>query len=151
MCRSTFGAELLSTEEAFDVGVYCRGLLAIMKGYPMSGRHTEAMMDAIPLIGITDCKDVYDKNTSDTPSYGSQKSLSFTIAWLRATLGRPNTSLRWTATENIWVDAGTKDMNLDHMQSGSHASHLGFRQMELRVQPRVCQADHQEEEACYYE
>ena len=23
VCRSTFGAELLSTEEAFDVGVYC--------------------------------------------------------------------------------------------------------------------------------
>ena len=64
---------------------------------------------------MTDAKDVYDKGTSDTPTYGAQKSLAFTVAWLRDVLSQPNTMLRWTATENMFVDCGTKDMDNDHM------------------------------------
>ena len=34
---------------------------------------------------------------------------------MRATLRRPNTALRWTSAENMWVDAGTKEMSLEHV------------------------------------
>ena len=57
---------------------------------------------------VVDAKDVHDKGNSDTSSFGSQKSLAFTIAWMRSVLRRPNTALKWTATENMWVEAGTE-------------------------------------------
>ena len=116
VCRSTFAAELLGTEEAFDVGQYCRGLLASIAGYPLETRHVDTILDAIPLTVVVDAKDVFDKCLSDTPSYGSQKSLAFTVAWIRTMLRRPNTSLRWTSTENMFVDGGTKEMDLEHMR-----------------------------------
>ena len=115
VCRSTFGAELYSTEEAFDVGIYCRGVLAEVRGHSLKAKLVDAAIDTVPLTVVTDAKDVFDKSTSDTPSYGSQKSLSFTITWLRHVLRRDNTHLRWTSTENMWVDAGTKEMDSAHI------------------------------------
>ena len=41
VCRSTFGAELLGAEEAFDVGQYVRGV--------MENPHVDAILDAVPL------------------------------------------------------------------------------------------------------
>jgi len=117
VCRSTFSAELLGTEEAFDVGQYCRGLVASLRGYPMAVRHVDSILEAIPMTVVVDAKDVFDKCLSDTPSYGSQKSLAFTVAWIRTMLRRPNTSLRWTSTENMFVDGGTKEMDLEHMRA----------------------------------
>ena len=117
VCRSTFGAELLGAEEAFDVGQYVRGVMADFLGYPMENRHVDAILDAVPLTVVTDAKDTFDKCSSDTPSFGSQKSLAFTTTWIRSILRRPNTSLRWSATENMFVDAGAKEMDLSHLQS----------------------------------
>jgi len=62
-------------------------------------------------------KDVHDKGNSDTTGYGSQKSLAFTVAWMRSVLRKPNSSLKCAATENMWVDAETKEMDLSHMQT----------------------------------
>ena len=115
VCRSTFGAEVLGVEEGFDTGQYCRGVFAEALGFPMGMRCVDASTDSIPMMVVTDAKDTYDKSTSDTPSYGSQKSLAFTVAWIRSMLLRPNTAMRWTATENMFVDAGTKEMSPDHM------------------------------------
>ena len=115
VCRSTYAAELMGTEETFDVGQYCRGCLAEARGYPMGQQFNEASVDAIPLTVVVDAKDVFDKCLSDTPSFGSQKSLAFTVSWLRSTLRRPNTALRWTATQNMLIDALTKDMDVDHL------------------------------------
>lgn len=115
VCRSTFAAELYSTEEAFDIGMYCRGVLAEANGHSLGSKVVDAVLETVPLVVVTDAKDVYDKNTSDTPSYGSQKSLAFTVAWLRNLLRKEGTRLKWTSTENMWVDGGTKEMNLDHM------------------------------------
>lgn len=42
VCRSTFAAELYSAEEAFDVGIYCRGALAELQGKPIEGRMIDA-------------------------------------------------------------------------------------------------------------
>ena len=115
VCRSTFAAELLGVEETMDTGVFCRGCLAEPLGFPMSQRDVSASLDSIPLTVITDAKDVFDKNNSDTPSFGSQKSLAFSISWLRSSLRRPNTALRWTATENMLTDALTKDMDPSYL------------------------------------
>ena len=115
VCRSAYSAELQGTEEAADVGIFCRGLFANFLSYPMNQRRALDAICAIPLALVTDAKDVYDKGTSDTPTYGAQKSLAFTVAWLRDVLAQPNTMLKWTATENMFVDCDTKDMDRDHM------------------------------------
>ena len=41
----------------------------------------------------------------------------FTISNLRQNLRRPNTALRWTATSNMFIDAGTKLMDTTHLRT----------------------------------
>lgn len=81
----------------------------------MNQRRALDAICAIPLALETDAKDAYETGTSDTPTYGAQKSLAFTVAWLRLVLAQPNTMLKWTATENMFVDCDTEDMYRDHM------------------------------------
>ena len=121
VCRSTYGAELLGAEEGFDVGQFTRGVVAEFLGYPVLGRNVDHIVDSVPMTVVTDAKDVYDRCGSDTSTYGSQKSLAFTIAWLRAMLQRPNTVLRWTSTANMIIDCGTKEMDLEHLHRILHA------------------------------
>lgn len=117
VCRSTFGAELLSSEEGLDAAQYSRGALAELLGLPMEHHAAEKSAEHVPLQLVTDAKDNYDKCNSDTPTYGSQKSLAFTIAWLRSALRKENTSMAWTSAQNMFADGGTKMMKLDHMAS----------------------------------
>ena len=116
VCRSTYGAELMGVEEGMDMGIFCRGGLATFLGLPTGRRDSLKVMEEIPMVSITDAKDTYDRGNSDCPTYGAQKSMAFAVAWVRQTLNGYNSSLKWTATANMWVDAGTKAMPLDHMQ-----------------------------------
>ena len=116
VCRSTYAAETLSAEEAFDIGQLCRGFVATVRGYNMVGKCSEKGMDMVDLTIVVDAKDVFDKTNSDTTTYGAQKSMAFTVAWMRSQLRRPRTALKWTSTENMWVDGGTKQMDLSHMR-----------------------------------
>ena len=117
VCRSSYAAETLGAEETFDVGLLCRGFIASARDFLVVGKPADRALDKVPLCVVVDAKDVYDKSNSDTSSYGSQKSLAFTVAWMRSVLRRPNTSLRWTATDNMFADAATKTMDLTHLQS----------------------------------
>ena len=117
VCRSSYSAELLGTEAAFDIGQLCRGMLASARGLSLHGRDVDTSINMIPMTVVVDAKDVHDKANSDTSSYGSQKSLAFTVSWLRSVLRRPRTVLKWTSTSNMWCDANTKDMDLTHLRS----------------------------------
>ena len=114
VCRSTFAAELLGTEEGLGARQYCRAFAELM-GYSLDREMAERSMEQIPMQLVTDAKDNFDKCKSDTPTYGPQKSLAFTIAWIRHLLRKDSTKLVWTATDNIFVDGGTQFMKLDHM------------------------------------
>ena len=47
------------------------------------GRKVQHLGCLLPLHPVVvDAKDVHDKGDSDTSSYGTQKSLAFTVAWL---------------------------------------------------------------------
>lgn len=115
VCRSTFAAELLGIEEAMDAGQYCRGVLAEAFGHPLDRKPFDLSTDAVAMTVVTDAKDAYDKSCSETPSYGRQKSLAFTISWIRSMLSRRNMSIRWTATENMLVDCSTKELDASHL------------------------------------
>eukprot|EP00439_Symbiodinium_sp_Y106_P030299 s2423_g3.t1 len=117
VCRSSYSAETLGAEEAMDMGLLCRGFVAGVRDYLTVGKLSERSLDKVPLTLVVDAKDVHDKGNSDTASYGTQKSPAFVVAWMRAVLRRPNTCLRWTATQNMWVDAGAKLMDLTHMRT----------------------------------
>ena len=69
----------------------------------------------MPLVGVTDAKDTFDRVTQDV-GFGTQKSIAFTVASIRQQLKRPNTMMRWTATANNFVDAGTKLMDTTHLR-----------------------------------
>ncbi|CAK8990108.1 unnamed protein product [Durusdinium trenchii] len=77
-------------------------------------RMQDEILEAVPFVQITDAKDLFDKGNSDTATYGAQKSLGFTIGWIRATLARACT-LKWTSTSNMFVDCGTKDMDESYL------------------------------------
>ena len=99
-----------------DVGQFCRGFLGEARGLPISTRQVDLLAESIELQIIVDAKDVFDKGNSDTASsYRSQKSLAFSIAWLRSMLRKEKTSIQWTSTENMFVDAGTKEMDEQHL------------------------------------
>ena len=119
VCRSTYGAELLGLKESLDIGFFSRGLLAEVQGFSVL-KGDEQYNSSIPLGLVTDAKDVYDKNTSDTPTYGSQKSLAFTVAWMREVLRKDKTQIHWTSTENMLIDCGTKEMKSDHLKAVLH-------------------------------
>ena len=116
VCRSTFGAELLGTEEAFDAGLFCRGLFAEAQGFDVL-RGDSCYAGSVPLGLVSDAKDVFDKSVSDTPTYGSQKSLAFSVAWVREVLRKDCTRIHWTSTENMLIDCGTKEMNATHLKT----------------------------------
>ena len=82
-----------------------------MRNLSVQGRAADVSINTIRMTSVVDAKDVHDKGNS-----GSQKSLAFSVAWLRSVFRRPNTALKWTATDNMWADGGTKEMDLSHMR-----------------------------------
>ena len=115
VCRSSYAAETMGAEEGFDAAELLRGFIAEARGIPVHGKDAYIQVTRVPLLGVTDAKDTYDRFTSDT-GFGTQKSLMFTIANMRQSLRRPNTGFRWTATSNMFVDAGTKLMDNAHLK-----------------------------------
>lgn len=115
VCRSSYSAETLGAEEGLDSAELVRGFIAAeLRGVDVSKKDAFLRITAVPLVGVTDAKDTYDRVTHDT-GFGTQKSLAFTIAALRQQLRRPNT-FRWTSASNMWVDAGTKLMDTTHIR-----------------------------------
>ena len=114
--RSSYSAETLGFEEGIDSGQLLRAMVAELRGYPVVGKELLNSMGHVPMLGVVDAKDCHDKLTSDAGSWGTQKSLAYTVAALRQVFRRPNVGVRWTATQNMFVDGGTKDMDTDHFR-----------------------------------
>ena len=111
VCRSSYAAETLGAEEGLDAAELAKGFVAEALGLPVH----HMLATRVPLTGVTDAKDCYDRVTSDT-GFGSQKSLMYSIANIRQQLRRPQTTYRWTATSNMFVDSGTKLMDGSHLR-----------------------------------
>lgn len=112
-----YSAETLAAEEAMDVGQLCRGMIAMIRLKDLTEKEADAASNAVSMTTLVDAKDMHDKGNSDTSSFGSQKSLAFTIAWIGSVLRCPNTALKWTAAANMCVDAGTNEMDLSHLRT----------------------------------
>jgi hypothetical protein len=111
ICRSSFAAETYALEEGVDQCEVIRGQFAEMLGVDISQcRKTPEVLQRVPVVAVTDAKDTHDKALSDTSTHGAQKSLAFSIGFLKRYFRQPATALRWVETENQLSDALTKDM-----------------------------------------
>lgn len=77
------GAAKLLSGFVFEVG-----------GADVEGRLHIEQLEKVPLVAVVDTTDTHHKVTTNTPTHGSQKSLAFSIAWLRQQFRRPSTFLR---------------------------------------------------------
>ena len=111
ICRSSFAAETYALEEGVDQCEVIRGQFAEMLGIDISGcRKSPELLQRVPVVAVTDAKDTHDKALSDTSTHGAQKSLAFSVGFLKQYFRQPATALRWVETENQLSDALTKDM-----------------------------------------
>ena len=115
VCRSSYAAETLGAEEGLDAAELAKGFVAEALGLPVHHKHGYLLASRVPLTGVTDAKVGYHRVTSDT-GFGSQKSLMYSMANIRQQLRRPQTTYRWTATSNMFVDSGTKLMDGSHLR-----------------------------------
>ena len=63
----------------------------------------------VPLMGVTDAKDCYDRVSQDL-GFGTEIPRLHYCRY-RQQLRRPQTFYCWTTTQNMWVDGGTKYMD----------------------------------------
>ena len=110
--RSSYAVETMGLEEGVDAAILIRGMFAELRGHDLRDKAVrDRSIDTVTCIAVVDAVDTHDKVSKDTASHGQQRSLAFTVAWLRQMLRRPNMFIRWTATENMLSDALTKAMD----------------------------------------
>ena len=64
-----------------------------------------------PIIGITDCKSLYDAaNTVSSPSKLEDKRVAIDLAIIRQAIERTQMNIRWAPTELMLADSLTKDL-----------------------------------------
>ena len=90
---------------------------AEFRGMDVSRPNLETAVETVPMLGVLDAKDSYDRLAKDTTTMGSTRSLAYTVGWMRRVFRRPRIMIKWTATENMFMDAGTKDMDGGQMAS----------------------------------
>ncbi|CAE7347138.1 RE1, partial [Symbiodinium microadriaticum] len=73
-------------------------------------RESASMLGKVPIIGITDCKSLYDAvHSPSSPSKVDDKRVAIDLAIIKQCVERTNLSVRWCPTELMLADALTKD------------------------------------------
>jgi hypothetical protein len=129
--RSSFASELLATSEAYDAATLLRLMLMELKFPDVDGSkladHHEALTE-VPMVVVTDARDVYDHLRKDTMSLPQNRSLALEVHVLRSWLELPESHIRWTATYNMPADPLTKamlpTMLLDVLSRGTYCISL---------------------------
>jgi len=82
-----------------------------------------------PIVGISDCKSLYDHLTSmSSVSKVEDKRVAIDLAILRQCVARTGLTIRWCPTELVLADALTKD-NMDPADLMRAALHIGEYQL----------------------
>ena len=115
VCRSSFAAETLALADCNDAMQHMRGLLLDIMTPRLRSEDWEAGVSRWPAMLVTDARDCHDHLQRETMATPQQRTLLFDLASIRETLDSGSTTLRWTATENMLVDAFTKRMDSSHL------------------------------------
>ncbi|CAE7565416.1 RE1 [Symbiodinium sp. CCMP2592] len=100
VCRSTFGAETMGCIEGFELGQYVRAMIDSF----LSGKITRDSGKGIPILGVTDCRSLYDHMHRDgLPRTPSDRRLAIDIACLRQTLTEETADHDDARAPLVWV------------------------------------------------
>lgn len=95
----------------------------------ISGMKLRDQIEKIPIIGITDCKSLYDNlNSMSSVSKTDDKRVAIDIAIVRQSMSRCGLITRWCPTELMLADGLTKDQ-VDPADLLRSALHLGEYQL----------------------
>ena len=95
----------------------------------VSGLKLRDQIERIPIIGVTDCKSLYDNLTSmSSVSKTDDKRVAIDIAIVKQSMSRCGLLARWCPTELMLADGLTKDQ-LDPADLLRSALHLGEYQL----------------------
>ena len=107
---STLGGEAQAFATATATAEWTSLLLAEALEGAFDLRNSEAIIRKTPIVGITDCKSLYDHVTSMSSVSGVQdKRVSVDIAIIKQSMERAGLQVRWCPTELMVCDALTKD------------------------------------------
>ena len=107
---STLGGEAQAFSTASAVAEWMVLLLAeaVSGSFDLRACHTQ--LQSVPIVGITDCKSLYDHVTSLSSLSGVQdKRVCVDIAIIKQSMERARLQIRWCPTELMVCDALTKD------------------------------------------
>ncbi|CAE7255000.1 RE2 [Symbiodinium sp. CCMP2592] len=100
VCRSTFGAETMGCIEGFELGQYVRAMIDSF----LTGKITRDAGKNIPMLGVTDCRSLYDHMHRDgLPRTPSDRRLAIDIACLRQTLKEETPDCDDARAPLVWV------------------------------------------------
>ena len=107
---STLGGEAQAFSSASAVAEWMTLLVSEAMHGPFDLRDSETHMRRTPIVGITDCKSLYDHVTSMSSVAGVQdKRVSVDLAIIKQSIDRAGLLIRWCPTELMVCDALTKD------------------------------------------
>ena len=107
---STLAGETQSFSTASGLAEWMSLMIAEVNHGSFDLRMCEEFLKGTPIIGITDCKSLYDAIHSTTsPSKMEDKRVAIDIAIIRQCVARTGLSTRWCPTELMLADGLTKD------------------------------------------
>ncbi|CAE7394818.1 RE1 [Symbiodinium sp. CCMP2592] len=127
VCRSTFGAETMGCMEGFELGQYVRAMIDSF----LTGKITRNAGKDIPIVGVTDCRSLYDHMHRDgLPRTPSDRRLAIDIACLRQTLMEETADHEDARAPLVWVP--THLQRADVLTKPKLASDWCYRNPEYR-------------------
>jgi hypothetical protein len=107
---STLAGEAQSFATASGVAEWVSLMLAEAQHGPLDLREHAQLTNRTPIVGVTDCKSLYDAVWSvSSPSKLDDKRVAIDLAIIRQALERTKMSVRWCPTQLMLADSLTKD------------------------------------------
>ena len=107
---STLAGEAQAFASASGVAEWVSLMLVEAQQGCIDLREAHSVLKNIPLIGITDCKSLYDAiHSVSSPSKVEDKRVAIDLAIIRQAVERTSMKVRWCPTELMLADSLTKD------------------------------------------
>ena len=126
---STLAGEAQALSTACGTAEWVSLMLAEAQHGSIDLRTHAQLSDRVPIIGITDCKSLFDAVMSvSSPSKVDDKRVAIDLAIIRQAVERTQMSVRWCPTQLMLADSLTKDQ-ADPADLLRAALHVGVYQL----------------------
>ena len=142
---STLAGESQAFATASGVAEWVSLMVAEARHGALDLRNHAQVRDRIPIIGITDCKSLYDAiHSVSSPAKLDDKRVAIDLAIIRQAKERTQMKVRWCPTELMLADPLTKDKadSADLLRAALH-----YGEYQLAPEARVLEQKRQQREA----